>query len=382
MEFVKKVVVLKEIERGFSAPDKSLSGIARLEVFDGTADFYLSTVNFMPVCGGIYSAFIVDSDYKLFRFDLGFRPSSFRSTLITPPNLSRGFSVGICLIKNDLPVTVAFARDLGFSGTVTDFKKTVAEHLLSIRKEKQKDDTPSKTPAPSKPKDPPIEEQPNTPDIDFPEPSPVKPPYPPAPSPDPEKSPPDEFLLSGVETLYDDDAVATENYFSFERELNAKLDAIKEWDNGRIRTENELLDYDSKKETQKSQTDDCGVKDETDASDGKGDCKRPHYLTVKKELEKLFDTYPTASELQAVIKGGKFVKINYSNDKHYVVGVVKEKGKEKYVCYGVPATYSKTPPVQLAGYCSFIPLSVFDLEGKGYWVMFQDAVTGKCVTPK
>ena len=62
-----------------------------------------------------------------------------------------------------------------------------------------------------------------------------------------------------------------------------------------------------------------------------------------------------------------------------IVGLVKEGGKEKYICYGVPAVYSKEPPKELKGFCSFIPLSVFDMKGDGYWMMFQDAVTGECI---
>lgn len=389
MQFIKKVVVLKQIEQGFSAKDKCASGIARIELFDGTADFYLSTVNFIPVSGGSYSAIIIDTDGKLFHFDLGLRPSSFKTTFVTPPNLSRGFSVGICLIKNDLPVTVAFARDSEFFGTVTHFKKAVAEHLLSLRKERQKD-TPAKPCAPLNTKQnddgkkPTDDQSPSKelPSENFPDPSPIKPPYPPAPNPDPEKNPPDEFLLAGVDRLYDDEAVATENYYSFEKELNTKLDAIKEWDNGRIRLENELSDCDCKEKTQESQADGCSIKDETGSIGGKGGKQRPYFSTIKKDLDKIFSSYPEENALQSVITDSKFVKINYSENKHYVVGTVKQNGREKYICYGVPAAYSETPPIQLAGYCSFIPLSVFNLKGQGYWMMFQDAVTGKCVFPK
>ena len=77
-----------------------------------------------------------------------------------------------------------------------------------------------------------------------------------------------------------------------------------------------------------------------------------------------------------------FVRINYSSEKYYVVGVIKEKNTEKYVCYGVPAAYSETPPKELDGYCSFIPVSIFDMKGDGFWMMFQDATTGECIKPR
>ena len=37
------------------------------------------------------------------------------------------------------------------------------------------------------------------------------------------------------------------------------------------------------------------------------------------------------------------------------------------------------PPEAFKGKCSFLPLSLFDPDGKGYWMMFQDAETGQCV---
>ena len=75
-----------------------------------------------------------------------------------------------------------------------------------------------------------------------------------------------------------------------------------------------------------------------------------------------------------------FVKIAYAEDKYYVVGLVKEEQKEKYICYGVPGEYSTTPPKELKGYCSFVPTSIFDMQGNGYWMMFQCAITGECLS--
>ena len=73
------------------------------------------------------------------------------------------------------------------------------------------------------------------------------------------------------------------------------------------------------------------------------------------------------------------MKINYSQSGYYVVGVINENKTPKYICYGVPAVYSKTPPKELDGFCTFIPLSIFSLDGDGFWMMFQDAVTGECI---
>lgn len=106
----------------------------------------------------------------------------------------------------------------------------------------------------------------------------------------------------------------------------------------------------------------------------------PYFDTVKDELEKVLSKFESESQLNSLFPASQFVKINYSSDKFYVVGVIKKDDKPKYVCYGVPSSYSKNPPRELDGYCTFIPLSVFNIHGKGYFMMFQDAVTGECVS--
>jgi hypothetical protein len=86
--------------------------------------------------------------------------------------------------------------------------------------------------------------------------------------------------------------------------------------------------------------------------------------------------------LTRAVANSKWVKIYYSNTQYYVVGLVYNDGRERYVCYGVPSKYSPIPPKELEGFCSFVPLSVFDMKGDGYWMMFQDAITGNCIRLK
>ena len=69
----------------------------------------------------------------------------------------------------------------------------------------------------------------------------------------------------------------------------------------------------------------------------------------------------------------------YDKDRFYVVGVIKNKGVAKYVCYGVPDTNDKNPPQELQGYCSFVKTSKNQHDSHGYWIMFQDAQNGKCI---
>ncbi|MBE5756940.1 MAG: hypothetical protein E7342_03975 [Clostridiales bacterium] len=104
-----------------------------------------------------------------------------------------------------------------------------------------------------------------------------------------------------------------------------------------------------------------------------------YYDKVKDELNELFNKYPEEERLKKAVDGGKFIKIYYSEEKYYTVGLIKEFDKPKYICYGVPARYSVTPPKELEGYCSFLPLSLLNLKGDGFWMIYQDAITGECV---
>ena len=104
-----------------------------------------------------------------------------------------------------------------------------------------------------------------------------------------------------------------------------------------------------------------------------------YYAKVQGDLRALFEQYPPEEELAACIPYSRWAKIAFARGKHYAVGVISDEGRPQYICYGVPAERLSEPPKALRGFCSFLPLSVFDLHGKGYWMMFQDADTGECI---
>ena len=180
---------------------------------------------------------------------------------------------------------------------------------------------------------------------------------------------------------YNDEAVATENYFLLDEKLNEKLKLRESIEN--VRSKDSLRDSESEKEAEKSQADDCGDKFKNgDENGGEFTEDRPYIDSARAELDNIFFKFPEEPSLSKVIPESRWAKINYSPEKYYVVGIIKEDGKEKYVCYGVPAKYSNKPPKELKGFCSFVPLSFFDMKGDGFWMMFQSAITGECVKPK
>lgn len=168
---------------------------------------------------------------------------------------------------------------------------------------------------------------------------------------------------------YDDQAVAAVNFYD-QKERN-KIESL--------RTENDAASFGSQTQTAKDQEVLKTYEDETDAYKSENGETAAYYLKVKAELDKIFSKFPEEPSLKKVIPESRWAKINYSGDKYYVVGLVKEAGVEKYVCYGVPSPYAEHPPEPLRGYSSFVPRSIFKLKGDGFFIMFQDAVTGRCV---
>ena len=345
MSYMQKILVLKRVD--CELPTKRVpGGILRIEVESGIAELHLSLVNFNFEQGFFYYALIVDNKGKHF-FDLGQKPNCIVRVFENLPFLDGGLCAGVYAVKNDIPEMKIFGKTDGFNMSLKDFKKIVADKCIEKRKlfcEKQI-------------------------------------PY----GADKSAYFPDAHCETAKKThennndFYDDEAVATVNYFEFADRVSDKLKMFKEYDDGKFSVENELPCGRSEKEKEKIHTRADGFQNETPACPCENDKSTIFYHSVKEELNLLFKKFPFENDLMRNFPNSKWVKINYSESKYYVVGLVLESGKEKYICYGVPSTYSKNPPKELKGFCSFIPLSIFDLTGKGYWMMFQDASTGKCV---
>lgn len=172
---------------------------------------------------------------------------------------------------------------------------------------------------------------------------------------------------------YDDEAVATYNYFERDKRGLVEDDNQTKGDGVYCRE-----DKDDRKETQDGNQTGAGYDENsfgTEYSDGEKS-RKPFISKIMQELEPIFKTHPSEENLMQMVEGGRWVKVTVENGKHYVVGVINKNGSPKYICYGLPGDFY-SPPQEICGYKSFIPLSPFDLKGKGYWVMYQDAITGK-----
>ncbi len=100
---------------------------------------------------------------------------------------------------------------------------------------------------------------------------------------------------------------------------------------------------------------------------------------LKPQIDKLFEDNPAESNLGQIIPDSKWVKVDYEDDgDFYVFGLLYDENENvKYVCYGVPAVFDEEPPKELTGFPIWLPLD--DEKGFGYWLTYQDAVTGEPV---
>lgn len=264
---------------------------------------------------GEYRLFIAFDKKTFYSFPLGARPFSFTDKVDFFPPVDTGFSVGLVFVKDCIPTVVCFARTENAPLLLKDFKKIVIDKCVKERE-------------------------------DF--------------------------------AVYDDEVVATENYYD-DIDLTKKIEIIKNLDTSYVQNKDALFNSLGKIQAQKDQTNAYRSQNEKDDCTCKSNQNPPYYLTVKKELDDLFSRFPEEETLNRLSVNGKWVKVDYSPNKFYVVGVLYEENAPKYICYGVPSKYSIYPPKELLGFASFVPKSVFDLKGDGYFIMFQDAVTGKSI---
>lgn len=107
----------------------------------------------------------------------------------------------------------------------------------------------------------------------------------------------------------------------------------------------------------------------------------PHvtfYESVKEQVDRLFANNDRYETLEKLLPESRWVKVNYDEKgRFYLVGLIGD--PVRYLCYGVPGEYSPTPPPDLVGYCQWLAIDENDPSGKGFWVMYQDGISGKSI---
>lgn len=164
---------------------------------------------------------------------------------------------------------------------------------------------------------------------------------------------------SDPDRVYDDEKVAEENYFLFGG-----------GDDGdeRVRGDGESETAQKVEEEENSggsRGDETRGRDEAAQRDGVT-------LSAKEKLENLLASHPRETALEYVVANSRWSRVDYGGEKYYVVGGLYEGGALFMIGYGVPGRYGEKPE-SVKGECEFVPKSLFDPKGEGYFVMYQNA---------
>lgn len=103
----------------------------------------------------------------------------------------------------------------------------------------------------------------------------------------------------------------------------------------------------------------------------------PFYVKIAEQLKKLFDTYPRYETLEEIVHESAWVRIPFGDDEYYVVGIISEAEQPIFICYGLPRDKRDNPCPELTQHAEWLPLDRTNVDGRGYWVMYQDAVSGE-----
>lgn len=99
--------------------------------------------------------------------------------------------------------------------------------------------------------------------------------------------------------------------------------------------------------------------------------------SIVEQLDILFDQNPPDEILNSIFPDSKFIQVQ--GESPYVVGAIYEEDMLKYIAYGVPANYNTLPPTDLGEHYQWLPLNPNDVMSDGYFMIYQDAITGNLV---
>ncbi len=120
------------------------------------------------------------------------------------------------------------------------------------------------------------------------------------------------------------------------------------------------------------------IDEETKKLKNKGPGETIFFDLVSDQIEDLFSKYSNEPSLEKLIPNSKWVKVEYEdNSNPYVLGLIYDDIKLKYICYGIEGEFSTNPPKDLENYSQWLPLNPDNISLGGYWVMYQDALTGE-----
>ncbi len=324
MNYIKKMCILRQIKQGFSGDGKPLSGLIKIEQYGKNLAVEVSIINFAPLSFGEYYCLLSDGKGKTEM--LALRGKSLFN-ILSDLDISSGFCGIICHVKTEV---TPIAYGVNGNGTY-DWKRILNATLPPVFPHSNPEKADSEIAKAT------------------------------APALDKEKS-----------DGYDDEEMATENYYQGEENEREQSRQTQSY----ARTQSPTQEQDETQGADVAENGDAESVLRPFASEPDG-----YYLSVKAEIDELFAKYPRDNTLASAFSSSEWVRIQgEENAPEYLVGVLYEDGKAKYICYALSAKDKEHPPEEIRGVCSFVPTSVYDDE-QGFFVIFQSATSGVCIKP-
>lgn len=331
MAYEKRVCVLKQIKRGFSADGGALTGAVYAERL-GSELTVTPKIAAAPLSDGRY-CLAVWLDGQVFCLE-------YQNTvkLENAPSLSRGFAALLCFVKGEAePVAYGGCGEAPreYTSLIGALGGMSGEELASGKKRGRP------VPQPL----PPVQVPGVSPNV------PLAPTVP-LPGPLPDETEEEAGVADRFRGKYDDEAIAEGDYFC--------LSESDEDDGTHAR---------DKKEAEAAGA--CASEDESGSAHIPQRGSLTYYREVKDKLDEVFAKYPRDERLKAIFPMSEWV-----NSEGALLGVIYEEGTPRYLCVAVEAM--KEPPAEIKERGVFVPRTQFSDE-EGFYVVFQDADTGEYV---
>ena len=336
MNYVKKMCILRQIKQGFSGDGKPLSGLIKIEQYGKNLAVEISIINFAPLAFGEYYCLLSDGKGKTEM--LALRGKSIFN-ILSDVDISGGFCGIICHVKNEV-TPIAY----GINGNgVYDWRAILNATLPPVFPHFSADKTATTE----------IAEAAALTPTEPPKNAPVKP-------------------IETTKTPYDDEEVATENYYKEQENEREQFSQTQI----HARTKSTNQEQDEEERTALAENVDAESVLHPIATDPDG-----YYLSVKAEIDELFAKYPRDDTLCGAFSCSEWVRVQGEKaSPQYLVGVLYDDGKAKYICYALAAKDKDNPPEEIRDVCSFVPTSIYS-DTQGFFVIFQSATNGVCVKP-
>ena len=103
-----------------------------------------------------------------------------------------------------------------------------------------------------------------------------------------------------------------------------------------------------------------------------------YYGLIKAQYDDMFSKYPIFAPLTNIIENSKWIEVEGIDDP-YIMGIIYDDGKPKYLCYGVVQEKKQSPPIEIADSSQWVPFDVTNEFGSGVWIMYQSADNGETI---